>query len=261
MNPTSLPTGFSVEDDGYIILPADLPADFITDDDSTSSNDKVTLPITLPMSFEEQEIYYTIKLPITLPMKLETSNGLQKVTYLVYKENVNLKPYYGVKKVAYKEKGKGLTTKIPFKERAWKFDGLILNERVLSHCSDELTISENIQALILVDFELVSSNTLKIKWYGNSVPSFTVMKKSAIDENYTPDGQYSWETQYALINIQSEDYNVYLQGTANSGSSAVYTIAGTNDVLVIPKIDVLMNEKIYTMDINYEGTFYLNINY
>ena len=124
-----------------------------------------------------------------------------------------------------------------------------------------MTLSENVQSLILVDFELVSTNTLRITWYGNPVPSFTIMKKSAVDSTYKEAGKFNWSDESATFDIESEDYNVYLQGSENSGTSAIYTIAGVNDTLVIPDVEVLLNEKIYEFNIDYASEYRFVIDY
>ena len=58
-----------------------------------------------------------------------------------------------------------------------------------------------------------------------------------------------------------KEYNIYLQGSANSGTSAVYTIAGVNDVIVEPDIDVTVNDKIYELDVDYTSVYRINIEY
>lgn len=87
------------------------------------------------------------------------------------------------------------------------------------------------------------------------------MKKSSVDDTYIVDATYPWAADGAIVDIESEDYNVYLQGTSNSGSSPVYTIAGVNNILAIPVVDVLFNEKIYEVGINYTSMYTVPINY
>ena len=201
----------------------------------------INLPVNLPTSIVSNSVT-GISLPFSLPLSLLNAS-VERHTFLVpYVESVNLHTYHGVERIIYKEKATGQIVKIPYKEQAWYFPGLILSENVIDEMSAQLTLVENVQALILVDFELLSTNTLRITWYGNSVPSFTVMKKSAIDEQYISDKTYNWNQSSAIVEIESEDYNIYLQGTANSGTSAVYTIGGTNSVLVEPKVEVALND-------------------
>lgn len=238
-------------------LPVELPISFM----QRSSSGTVKLPATLPISFTENNSGFVARLPITLPLRFESVGQIKRYAIIEYKEKANLEKYYGFTTLPFYESAIGNTTKIPYTETAWRFPGLILQERVLSHVNKQLTLSENVQSLILVDFELVSMNTLKIKWYGNSVPSFTIMKKSAVDDVYKESGNFNWTDESATFDIESEEYNVYLQGSENSGTSAVYTIAGVNDTLVIPDVEVLLNEKIYEADINYTEEYHFVINY
>lgn len=220
----------------------------------------ISLPVNLPTSVVSNSITGT-SLPLSLPFSLLNTN-VERQTFLIpYVESVNLHTYHGVERIVYKEKATGQIFKAPYKEQAWFFPGLILSENVIDEFSAQLTLVENVQALILVDFELLSTNTLRITWYGNSVPSFTVMKKSAIDETYISDKTYNWNQSSAIIEIESEDYNIYLEGTANSGSSSVYTIGGTNSLLVEPKVEVALNDKIITATVEYTGEYRLEINY
>lgn len=259
----------------HIELPVTIPIKF---SDSNSGISTITLPITLPMKFSNNEAYYiklpvtlpiafsngkvaTIKLPITLPMSFEINSNIKKKIYIVYKEHVSTEKYHGVTLLPYKEIPSGKVTKIPFKETGWYFPGLILSENVITNISTQLNLVENVQALILVDFELLSVNTLKLTWYGHIVPAFTIMKKSAVDENYTESGNYNWNAGSAVVEIESEDYNIYLQGSSNSGTSAVYTIAGVNNVIVEPNIDVIVNEKIYEFEVNYASVYRISVEY
>lgn len=220
----------------------------------------VTLPVTLPTSIISNSVV-GITLPLSLPFSLLNTNVKREQLIIPYKEKINLQPSFGVKEIVYKEKATGQITKIKFTENAWFFPGLILSENVIDEYSTQLALVENVQSLILVDFELLSTNTLKIKWYGNNVPAFTVMKKSAVNDEYISDKTYNWGQGEAIVDIESEDYNIYLQGVSNSGTSAVYTIGGTNNVLVEPKVEVALNDKIYTATIEYVGEYRLEINY
>lgn len=236
-----------------LILPITLPTSL-----TNKKNVTITLPITLPLSFTEKG---KISLPITLPLRFIRSSEKRNTTVILYREHINLSEFYGSDILPYRETAFGKTVKIPYKETAWFFPGLILSENVITTVSQQLNIVENVQALILVDFELMSTNSLKLSWYGNTVPSFTIMKKSAVDENYTPDKTYNWDEKEAIVNIESEDYNLYLQGSSNSGTSAIYNIGGTSNVLIEPEVEVSLNDKIYTIEIDYVTKYYLEINY
>lgn len=257
--PLVLPMSFgSVNNTGEkysIKLPITLPMEFKSDEKYS-----IKLPITLPMTFSNGKIA-TVKLPVTLPMSFTSKSGIKRTIYITYRENVSTEKYHGTTLLPYKEIATGKVTKIPYKETGWYFPGLILSENVITSISSQLNLVENVQALILVDFELMSMNTLKLTWYGHTVPSFTIMKKSAVDETYTESGSYNWSAEYAAVDIESEEYNIYLQGSANSGTSAVYTIAGVNDVIVEPDIDVTVNDKIYELDVNYTSVYRINIEY
>lgn len=240
-----------------IKLPVTIPVDFSETESGVST---ITLPITLPMTFSNGKVA-TVKLPVTLPMSFVSKSGIKKTICIVYRENVSTEKYHGTTILPYKETATGKVTKIPFKETGWYFPGLILSENVITNISTQLSLVENVQALILVDFELLSTNSLKLTWYGHIVPSFTVMKKSAVDDKYTESGTYNWNAEYAIVDIKSEDYNIYLQGAANSGTSAVYTIAGVNDAIVEPDINVAMNDKIYELEIDYTSEYRITIEY
>lgn len=237
-----------------ITLPTDLPTSLTYNNVSG-----ISLPFTLPMSFNSSK--KGITLPLILPMTFSSIKEKRITSLIPYKETVNLKQYKETSLVPYYESASGQISKIPFKEKAWHFPGLIISENVITEVSQQLNIVENVQALILVNFGLLSTNRLRLTWYGNTVPSFTVMKKSATDEKYSSDGTYDWGETEAIVDIESEDYNVYLQGTSNSGTSAVYTIGGANDVLVEPTVNVALNRKIYTLDIDYTSIYTLDIDY
>ena len=219
----------------------------------------VILPINLPTTMNNFVI--GMSLPVILPVTLISDDSQRQTKTVPYHESVSTKPFHGKTTLPYKENARGKVSKIPYKEKAWFFPGLILSENVIEECSTQLTLVENVQALILVNFELLSSNTLKLTWYGNNVPSFTIMKKSETDEEFIADKRYSWNDEYAIVDIRSEDYNIFLQGTSNSGSSAVYTIGAVNNLLVLPEVNVALNDKIHTAVIEYTSVYKIEINY
>lgn len=220
----------------------------------------IVLPVNLPTSLDGVQTI-GVTLPLTLPFSLVSYNENRNSQLIPYRETVDLQPYHGKETLPYRESPTGKIMKIPFREKAWFFPGLILSENVIDEFSTQLALVENVQALILVDFELLSSNTLKLTWYGHSVPSFTIMKKSETDEEYIADKTYAWGSDYATVEIASEDYNIYLQGSSNSGSSAVYTIGGTNNILVKPDVSVALNDKIHIATIEYTSIYRIEINY
>lgn len=238
-------------------LPVEIPISFTT----KKSVGTIKIPTTLPVAFAANASGYVVKLPVTLPLRFESVGEIKRYAIIEYHEKTNLSQIHRTSRLPYSEIADGKATKIPYYETAWRFPGLILQEKVLSHVQKELTLSENVQSLILVDFELVSTNTLRITWYGNPVPSFTIMKKSAVDSTYKEAGKFNWFDESATFDIESEDYNAYLQGSENSGTSAVYTIAGVNDTLVIPDVEVLLNEKIYEFNIDYSSEYRFVIDY
>lgn len=255
--PISLPISFDGDRKCTVVLPVTLPISFSSNSNKPAT---VSLPVTLPISFNSGG-KPVISLPITLPMSFYSGGIVKKKTTIPYIETVSLDKYHGLYKVLYKEKASGKVAKTEFREHSWRFDGLILNENVITTLNAQQTLTENIQALILVDFELMSTNKLKFTWYGHSVPSFTVMMKSFTDEKYIKGNTYNWNDKEGYAEIKSEDYNIYLQGVADSGTSAIYTIAGVNNILVLPKLQVNLNEKIYNIPIDNTATHIIKINY
>lgn len=199
-------------------------------------------------------------LPLYFPFTF--TNGLNRlIKKIPIRFSVYTGEYHGVSSIPYKETAHGATMSIPFNETAWWFPGLFLEENIIDTQHASLNVTENIQSLILADFELISSNKVKVSWYGNTVPSVIVMKKSESEETYVASGEYGWGVGTATIDIAGEDYNIYLMGSSNSGTSAIYTIGSINDSLVVPDVELTLNEKIYTLEIDNMATYRLVIDY
>ena len=245
-----------------LTFPISFPMSFYSS--SGTQTEGLSFPLRFPMRFytSSSEVEEGVRFPVTFPFMFKHNRGEREVTIKIpIKFTAFTGVYNGQAILPYNETASGKTTSVPFKETAWWFPGLFLEENIISEMHAELNVAENIQALILADFELESANRVKVSWYGHTVPSLTIMKKSDADDEYTASGTYGWDEGEATFDIASEDYNIYLKGTSNSGSSSVYTIGGTSDVVVIPTVEVSLNEKIYDLEIDNTSKYHIIINY
>lgn len=227
-----------------------------------TSKEGMSFPVKFPMTFYSSVEEDGMRFPVSFPFVFTHEATKRDFTVKIpVRCTADTEIYHGVSILPYKETACGKTTSIKFNETAWWFPGLFLEENIITEAHSELNITENIQSLILADFELESSNRVKVSWYGNTVPSLSIMKKSDADEEYMASETYGWDVGEAYIDIAGEDYNVYLRGSSNSGTSAIYTIGGISDVLVVPEVEVLMNEKIYDLEIDNPSKYHIVINY
>ena len=256
MFPVDFPVSFNGGNSySGIKFPLKFPIAFVS-----SKSVGFTFPLKFPLNFvSNKSLGFTF--PLRFPMQFDSGDENRFVIKVPIKFNAYTGIYNGTKKMPFYESAVGKITKTPFKEKAWWFPGLMIEENIISKQSADISISENIQSLIQADFEMLSTNKVKVDWYGDTVPSVIIMKKSDSDEIYINDGTYSWDANYAIVDISSEDYNIYLLGTQNSGSSAIYTVGNANDTVVVPEIGVSLNEKVYDLELDNMSVYHLTINY
>ena len=59
---------------------------------------------------------------------------------------------------------------MPIRKTAWEFKGLVIDENIVSKRKTQLLVDEKIYSQIVVSFELLNENQLKITWSGTRVP-------------------------------------------------------------------------------------------
>ena len=123
----------------------------------------------LPTSLDKTKI--GIQLPIKLPFTLGKVNAAD----VYYQEKIRLSL------VPTAETTKNFSLKIsciptgevfsmPIRKTAWEFKGLVIDENIVSKRKTQLLVDEKIYSQIVVSFELLNENQLKITWSGTRVP-------------------------------------------------------------------------------------------
>lgn len=242
-----------------VTLPIELP--ITLSGDSTSMG--VTLPVTLPLTFNAASgnVGNLVKLPVTLPMSftpLQYTRWVFKVPASVTVEFANL---HGELKIPLREEARPLGIKVPLKEYAMEFNGLIIEENVVAKMHKDITILEDIRSRIMFDVELVNRNLVRISWYGEEVPNIEVCHKMEVDTEWTQVGTYEWNEYPVEFTIDNNERQIKLFGGNNTGESGICTIGETMYIHIIPEVGVLVNEKIYNLGVDFKRTFRTNVNY
>lgn len=247
-----------------VTLPVTLP--FVLTDGSSQSYG-VTLPVTLPFvlgggSAPDIPRNKRVKLPLTLPMTFNTFEIAKKqmvfpskITTEFANEHHNL--VFPVKETI----ADSQRIVFPVKEYALDFKGLIIEENVVAHMRKDIVILEDVRSRILFNVELLNRNTVKVSWYGEAVPSIEVLHKMEVDEEWTSVGTFQWAEATTTFNLDNNEHHVKLVGVNGTGESGICVIGEATYVQALPKVGVLINEKIYNVDIEYAQTYRLDILY
>lgn len=226
---------------------------------ATNSSTGVTLPATLPISFTSSSST-GVTLPVTLPVRFGTGQKVRKKIKIPTKitcEYVNEQCYT---KLPLKEVSSLTYAKIPVKEYSWDFKGLILEENIVATMHKSLTIIEEVRSRILVDIEMLDRNNIQLKWYGDAVPKVEVYKKAEIDEVFTDKvATLDWEVGQCDINIDNNSYDIQLLGINGTGESSIINVAEPLYCAVKTDISIAMNEKVYDVDVDLVATYRIDI--
>ena len=222
----------------------------------------VTLPVTLPITFSTgMGVENRVKLPITLPMTFDTAEITRIVVCIptsIISEFANL---HQELKVPLKEQAHALGIKVPLVEYTMDFKGLIIEETIVDKMRKDITILEDIRSRILFDVELIDRNHVEVSWYGEAVPTVEVRHKMEVDEEWTVVGVYSWNTTSVEFSLDNNEHQIMLIGGNNTGESGTGIVGETMYIRIDPTIGVLINEKIYNVDIDFTKSISVDVNY
>lgn len=242
-----------------VTLPLTIP---FTMSGSGTSKKGVTLPVTLPITFSaDYAVENRVKLPITLPMTFDTAEITRIVVCIptsIVTEFANL---HQVLKVPLTEEAHAKGIKVPLTEFAMDFKGLIVEETIVDKMRKDITLLEDIRSRILFDVELIDRNHVKVSWYGEAVPTIEVRHKMEVDENWTSVGVYNWNDESAEFSLDNNEHQIMLIGGNSTGESGTGIVGETLYVRIDPTIGVLVNEKIYNVNINFTEEYHVDVNY
>lgn len=244
-----------------VTLPISLPIAMSSEGASTSRG--VTLPVTLPLTFPigSANVGYLVQLPVTLPMSFTPMQYTRLVIKVPTSITVEFANIQNSMKIPLKEQASPLGIKVPLKEYAMDFNGLIIEENVVAKMHKDITILEDIRSRIMFDVELVNRNLVRISWYGEEVPSIQVCHKMEVDEEWTNVGTYGWKDFPVEFTIDNNERQIKLFGGNSTGESGICTIGETMYIQIIPEVGVLVNEKIYNVGVDFKQTFRTDVNY
>lgn len=222
----------------------------------------VTLPVTLPFAFTGEVVKPTrVKIPLTLPMSFNTSERTKLTVHVPTTFEVEFANLYQELKVPLKETVDTKVVKVPLKEFAIDFKGVIIEENVVAKMRKDITVLEDIRSRILFDAEMVNRNLLKVSWYGEEVPSVEVRHKMEVDEGWTSVGVFAWAEKSATFALDNNEHHIMLIGGNNTGESGKCIVGEANYIRVDPTVGVLINEKIYNVNIDFISEIRVEINY
>lgn len=243
-----------------VTLPLTIP--FAMSSGGTGKNG-VTLPVTLPLTFSTDigGVANRVKLPFTLPMSFNTA----EITRFIVQVPISITPEFAnlhnELKIPLKEQTQTLVVKVPLVEYAMDFKGLIIEETVVGHMRKDITILEDVRARVLFDVELVNRNLVRVSWYGEQVPSVEVRHKMEVDEEWTVVGTFLWNETFAEFYLDNNEHQIMLIGGNGTGESGTGIVGESMYIRIDPTIGILINEKIYNIDINFVSKYHIDVNY
>ena len=242
-----------------VTLPLRIP--FVMSSSGTGKNG-VTLPVTLPVTFSaEMGEENRVALPITLPMTFNTSKITRIVICVPTTITAEFANLHQELKVPLTEKARAKGIKVPLKEFTMDFKGLIVEETIVDKMRKDITLLEDIRSRILFDVELIDRNHVKVSWYGEAVPTVEVRHKMEVDENWTSVGVYNWNDESAEFALDNNEHQIMLIGGNSTGESGTGVVGETLYIRIDPTIGVLVNEKVYNVNINFTSEYHVTVNY
>ncbi len=242
-----------------VTLPLTIP---FTMRDSGGGRNGVTLPVTLPFTFSTSfGVENRVKLPITLPMTFNSSEITRVVILIPTSITTEFANLHQELKIPLKEQTQALGLKVPLIEYTMDFRGLIIEENIVDKMRKDITILEDIRSRILFDVELIDRNHVQVSWYGEAVPTVEVRHKMEVDEEWTVVGVYSWNTTSVEFSLDNNEHQIMLIGGNNTGESGTGVVGETMYIRIDPIIGVLINEKIYNVDIDFTKSISVDVNY
>lgn len=219
----------------------------------------VKLPIKLPFIFKEYSSGVT--LPLTLPFSFQNMDDKRKSFKIPNKITCEYANEQKQFKLPITEFAHTTVIKIPTNEVAWILQGLIIEENVVSVMKKPLVLLEDIRSRILIDAQLINKNNIKISWYGDKVPQLEIYKKIFVDEEWTKVGVYDWNKGSTVIELDNNEYELKVLGTNSTGESAINTIGESMFVNVDTLVNVSLNEKVYSFDVDFNSIFRIEVNF
>lgn len=242
-----------------VTLPLRIP--FVMSSSGTGKNG-VTLPVTLPVTFSaEMGEENRVALPITLPMTFNTSKITRIVICVPTTITAEFANLHQELKVPLTEQARAKGIKVPLKEFTMDFKGLIVEETIVDKMRKDITLLEDIRSRILFDVELIDRNHVKVSWYGEAVPTVEVRHKMEVDENWTSVGVYNWNDESAEFALDNNEHQIMLIGGNSTGESGTGVVGETLYIRIDPTIGVLVNEKVYNVNINFTSEHHITVNY
>lgn len=242
-----------------VTLPITIP---VAMDSSGASKRGVTLPVTLPITFNANgAIENRVKLPITLPMTFNSSEISRIVIKVPTTFRVEFANLHQELKVPLKEQAHTSVVLVPVKEYVMDFKGIIIEENVVGAMRKDITILEDIRSRILFDVELINRNLVKVSWYGEAVPTVEVQHKMEVDDVWTSVGVFNWGANSVEFALDNNEHQIRLIGGDSTGESGIGVVGETMYIRIDPELGMLINEKIYNVDINFTSKYRVNINY
>lgn len=242
-----------------VTLPLAIP---FTMNSSGASSRGVTLPVTLPITFNTSgAIENRVKLPITLPMTFNSSEISRIEVKVPTTFRVEFANLHQELRVPLKEQASTCVVIVPVKEYVMDFKGLIIEENVVGIMRKDITILEDIRSRILFDVELINRNLVKVSWYGEAVPTVEVQHKMEVDDKWTSVGVFNWGTTSVEFPLDNNEHQIRLIGGDSTGESGIGVVGETMYIRIDPELGILINEKIYNVDIDFNKVYRVDINY
>lgn len=235
----------------YITLPVELPF-------TLGSSGTVTLPLTLPFVFDSGG-KGTVTLPLTLPFSFMAKG--RNTIKLPIKETCEYLDERKLYKLPIREAASTNLVKLPVKEYSWMFYGLILEENLIETMRKPLVLMEDVKARILFDMGLKNGTDVNIHWYGDEVPAVEIYKKLLTDEEYELVSTHKWTDDNADMVLGNGEFDIMLKGVNGTGESIPSSLGETSYIEVDVNVQLPVNEKIYSFDIEYTSVYRIDINY
>lgn len=140
--------------------------------------------------------------------------------------------------------------------------GLIFpfKERVVIDNSSKLKLKEKIVSLLSCDIDLISTNTLRLRWFGEEVNEIEVLRKELSDNDFTVIAVPTFDQGEYIFQIDNNSYIYSVRGANGTGMSNVEITIGVKGKTTVQTLINLGDfVKIYEGNVNFKEIFEADI--
>lgn len=217
--------------------------------------------IKLSFKFPLRECVEKEKEIIKFPLKERVQQKDNSIKLPLKETTLALQTVQGKVKLPVRETSKGKLVALPVSEIAWVLNGFVIEENIIEHLNKNLVIMEHVRSRILFNAELLDKTHMRVNWYGGEVDFVDVFDKYSIEDDYpaVPLATVPWDEGGYTFQLDDASHDIKLECHDGYGESGVLTVGDMEHLEVDVFLELPVNEKIYSIDIDYPSVYRIEV--